>query len=222
MELRISPDPAAAADDAADLLARRITRAVRDRGRCRIAVSGGSTPALMFAALARRDLPWAELEVFQVDERVAPAGDPDRNVGLLADLPVPRRNVHAMPVERARLGAAARSYADRLPQRLDVVHLGIGDDGHTASWPPGDPVADSDEPVALSAPYQGRVRMTLTPMVVNAARSRLVVVSGASKAAAVSRWLLDDPTVPVQRVRRTATTVVLDTAAASSLVITPQ
>ena len=222
MELRISPDPAAAADDAADLLARRIARAVRDRGTCHVAVSGGSTPSLMFAALARRDLPWAELHVHQVDERVAPAGDADRNLGLLAVLPMPRRNLHAMPVERTRLGTAARAYARGLPDRLDVVHLGIGDDGHTASWPPGDPVADSDDPVALSAPYQGRVRMTLTPLVVNAARSRLVVVSGASKAAAVSRWLLDDPTVPVQRVRRTATTVVLDTAAASSLVITPQ
>jgi 6-phosphogluconolactonase len=217
MEVRVNPDAGAAAADAADLLARRILRAVHDRGRCHIAVSGGGTPEPMFRALAERDLPWDRLHVHQVDERVAPRGDPARNVGMLSVLPLPAGNLHPMPVERARLTVAARAYAALLPERLDVVHLGIGDDGHTASWPPGDPVIDSPDPVALSAPYQGLVRMTLTPPVVNAARSRLVLIAGRSKAAAVRRWLLGDDNLPVQRVRRAGTTVVLDTAAAGEL-----
>jgi 6-phosphogluconolactonase/glucosamine-6-phosphate isomerase/deaminase len=104
-----------------------------------------------------------------------------------------------------------------LPDRFDVVHLGVGDDGHTASWPPGDPVADSDEPVSLSGQYNGFVRMTLTPRVVNAARHRLVLATGEAKASPISQWLLGDASLPIQRVRRTETVVVLDRAAAALL-----
>ncbi|MGD9703519.1 MAG: 6-phosphogluconolactonase [Acidimicrobiia bacterium] len=223
MQLRVNPDGPTAAEDAADLLTRRIKRAVRDRDRCDLAVSGGGAIAAhMFAVLADSDLPWDRVHVYQVDERIAPAGDPARNVRMLAVMPLRSRQLHSMPVTRARLAAAVAAYAASLPDRFDIVHLGVGEDGHTASWPPGDPVIDAGSPVAVSASYRGFARMTLTPRVVNAARSRLVLATGLAKAPAIRRWLLDDPHVPVQRVRRTGTTVVLDTDAASELVIDGQ
>lgn len=209
----MTADAQRAADAAARAIGRRLGNAVAARGTASVACSGGSTPALMLARLAEFDLPWAQVHVYQVDERVAPDGDPARNAGLLDVLPLRRANRHLMPVTAANLTAAARRYAASLPERFDVVHLGVGDDGHTASWPPGDPVIDAPGAVALSAPYQGRVRMTITPAVVNAARSRLVLVAGASKRDALAAWLRHDGSVPVDRVRRTDTLVVLDVAA---------
>ena len=171
----------------------------------------------MFAALAALDVPWQHVAVWQVDERVAPAADPARNAHLLTGLIDLGASIHLMPVEDAGLADAAARYAGSLPDRFDVVHLGVGDDGHTASWPPSDPVIDRDEPVAMSGDYNGFLRMTLTPRVVNAARRRLVLATGASKAAPISQWLLGDASLPVQRVRRTDTVVVLDRAAAALL-----
>ncbi len=206
-------DPASAAAAAAQSMARRIRAAVTRRGQATVAVSGGSTPALMFAALAVLPLPWASLRLFQVDERVAPDGDPARNVALLDVLPLNARQLIMMPVTAGDLGAAARRYSAKLPDRFDVVHLGLGDDGHTASWPPGDPVIDSTRSVDLSGEYRGHVRMTLTPTVVNAARSRLLLATGSAKASVLHGWLHGDPALPVQRVRRTGTLVILDRAA---------
>ena len=160
----------------------------------------------MFDVLAGLDVPWKRVAIWQVDERVAPDGDPDRNAGQLDALPGRHR---LMPVTAKDLTAASRRYARTLPERFDVVHLGMGDDGHTASWAPGDPVIDSPDPVALSAVYQGRVRMTLTPSVVNAARSRLILTFGAGKADALAGW-----DGPVSRVKRSSTVVFTDHAAA--------
>jgi 6-phosphogluconolactonase/glucosamine-6-phosphate isomerase/deaminase len=217
MDVRVAPDAASAAVEAAGWVAHHLRNAVLRRGVATLAVSGGSTPAAMFAALADLDVPWAELTVFQVDERVAPDGDPARNAALLDLLPV--RGVHRMemPVTAADLGAAAAHYAATLPDRLDIVHLGLGDDGHTASWPPGDPVVESTDLVALSGEYRGHVRMTLTPLAVNAARHRLMLAAGNDKAVAMERWLLGDPDVPVHHVRRSDTVVVIDQAAATRL-----
>ena len=142
------------------------------RGSATLAVSGGSTAPPMLAALATADLPWDRIGVWQVDERVAPDGHPDRNANHLDDFP---GRHHLMPVTAADLDRACRRYAAGLPARFDVVDLGMGADGHTASWPPGDPVIDSERPVDLSDEYQGRVRMTLTPAVVNAAAGRVVL-----------------------------------------------
>jgi 6-phosphogluconolactonase len=213
VELRVFDDPLAAANAAAEWVARRIRAAVARRGRAAVAVSGGSTPALMFAALALLPVPWAALHVFQVDERVVPDDDPERNVTLLDVLPLNARQLIAMPVTARDLTAAARRYAAKLPDRFDVVHLGLGDDGHTASWPPGDPVIDSPRPVDLCREYRGHVRMTLTPSVVNAARSRLLLATGAAKAPVLEGWLSGDRNLPVQRVRRTGALVILDRAA---------
>jgi 6-phosphogluconolactonase len=213
MRLIVAADPAAAAEAGAVWIARRLRGAVGRRGAATVAFSGGSTPALMLDVLARLDVPWPSVHAYQVDERVAPDGDPARNVRLLDVLPIARANLHAMPVAARDLRRGARRYGAALPHRLDVVHLGVGDDGHTASWPPGDPVIDAVDPVALCDPYAGFVRMTLTPPAVNAARARLVLAVGSSKRPVLERWLHRDRTLPVARVRRTGTTLVLDAAA---------
>lgn len=217
MELVVTPDAATAAHEGAVWVARHLRDAVRRRGVASFAVSGGSTPAAMFRELATLDVPWQAVTVFQVDERVAPDGDPARNAALLDLLPVRGRRLRPMPVTAKGLAAAARRYGAALPDRLDVVHLGMGDDGHTASWPPGDPVISHREPVALSGEYRGHVRMTLTPSAVNAARHRLVLAPGPDKADALLGWFLERPDLPIGRVRRTGTVVVVDRAAAARL-----
>jgi 6-phosphogluconolactonase len=199
---------------AAEEISVRLRAAVAERGRASLAVSGGSTGVDLLAALATADLSWDDVTIWQVDERVAPDGDPARNATQLDGVP----GTHVlMPVTEPDLEAAAAAYAAGLPDRFDVVHLGMGPDGHTASWPPGDPVIDSTDPVALSQPYQGHVRMTITPPVVNAAGARVVLIVGADKASAVARWLEDDSELPISRVRPDDSVVVLDPAAAARL-----
>jgi 6-phosphogluconolactonase/glucosamine-6-phosphate isomerase/deaminase len=217
MDLVIAPDPEAAAAEAATWVALQLRTAASLRGTATVAFSGGSTPALMLQALAGLAVPWEQTTIFQVDERVAPDGDPDRNASLLDVLRPHGPTIHLMPVTERDLRAAAEAYASLLPPRLDVVHLGFGDDGHTASWPPGDPVVDADGAVAISREYKGRVRMTLTPHAVNAARRRLVLVTGSSKAPIIERWVLNDPALPASRVNRVGAYVVLDAAAAARL-----
>jgi 6-phosphogluconolactonase/glucosamine-6-phosphate isomerase/deaminase len=202
MQIRVSGDPARAA---ARWVSRRVGDAVRRRGSATLAVSGGSTAPAMIAAL---DLPWERVEVWQVDERVAPDGHAARNADQLGGLECP---VHLMPVTAPDLRAAARRYAARLPDRFDVVHLGVGDDGHTASWPPGEPgVAVSERPVELTGEFNGWPRMTLTAGVVNAARARLVLAAGESKRAPLNRWLAGDRRLPVHHVHRTGTWLFTD------------
>ncbi len=217
MDIVVAPDPREAASEAASWIARQLRNAVSRRGAASIALSGGSTPALMLAQLADLSVPWSATTIFQVDERVAPDGDPDRNATMLDVLRSHRPSIRLMPVTASDLLAAMHQYAALLPDRLDIVHLGVGDDGHTASWPPGDPVINDVEMVAMSGEYQGRVRMTLTVPVVNAARRRLVLATGTAKAPIIERWLLHDHALPVDRVGRGNTTVVLDTPAAARL-----
>lgn len=168
----------------------------------------------MIDALIAADVPWPTLTVWQVDERVAPDGDDARNAEQLAALPC---RVRPMPVTSRDLRRAARRYSAALPERLDVVHLGVGDDGHTASWPPGDdtPIA-STRRVELVGEFHGRRRVTLTRRMVNDARSRVVLATGSTKRPVVERWLAGDGSLPISAVRRTGTVVVLDPAAAPS------
>lgn len=211
MDIRVSEDPA---DAAAAWMAGRLRDAVRRRGHASVAVSGGSTAPPMFAALVDLEVPWERIVIWQVDERVAADGSSDRNAIQLASFP---GEVRLMPVTSPDLRAAARDYAQHLPDRFDVVHLGLGDDGHTASWPPGDEVIDSRRNVEVTREFNGRIRMTLTPGAVNAARSRLMLAVGIAKAAAVEGWLLRDASLPVVRVRQSGTIVFLDPEAASRL-----
>ncbi len=211
MEVRVSDAPAVSAGV---WLAQRLRDAVRRRGSASLAVSGGSSAPPLFDALLVEDVPWEKITVWQVDERIAPDGDSGRNAGQLALIPA---TVKLMPVTAIDLRAGARRYGAGLPDRFDVVHLGLGDDGHTASWPPGDPVVDSDRPCELVGDFNGFRRMTLTPMVVNRARTRLMLTFGRSKAPMVARWLLRDPELPVDRLRRSSTLVFVDPAAVADL-----
>jgi 6-phosphogluconolactonase len=223
--LEVLDDHDAVARAGARALAAAAETAVARRGVFTLALSGGRTPWAMLADLGAYDLPWEHVHVFQVDERVAPPGDPDRNltglaVSLLRSPGLPRENVHAMPVDAPDLEAAAARYATELaslcgtPPVLDVVHLGLGDDGHTASWPPGDPVGDVTDGVALSRVYRGRRRMTLTPPAVNRARVRLWLVTGPDKADVLGRVLAGDPALPASRVRAERSLVLADRSAA--------
>jgi 6-phosphogluconolactonase len=202
-ELHVEDDAAAAADAAADAIASTARSAAGEAGRCAVAVSGGVTPGPMFTRLATLDVPWDRTDIYQVDERVAPAGDPDRN---LADLE--RRlagdpaRLHPMPVEAADLEAGARAYAASLPEPFDLVHLGIGPDGHTASLVPGDPVLEvTDRLVAVTGDYQGRRRMTLTLPALERAQLIVWLIQGEDKRDALARLLVGDPTIPAGRVR---------------------
>jgi len=229
MKLRVLPDAESVARHGAAFIADAARAAVKERGAFLFAASGGRTPWVMFRALGEEALPWGAVHVFQVDERAAPAGDPDRNLAhlrrsLLAKAPLPPDNLHAMPVEEDDLTAAAAAYARGLealagsPPRLDLVHLGLGPDGHTASLVPGDPVlAMDDAPVAVAGPYQGRRRLTLTYPVLDRARGILFIVTGEEKADALSKLLAHDLSIPAGRVRPEDAVVMADRAAAAGL-----
>jgi 6-phosphogluconolactonase len=229
VKLEILPDADAVAHRAAAWIALQAREAIAARGRFALAVSGGRTPWQMLRALTVEDVPWQDVQVFQVDERVAPAGDPDRNLtrlreSLLGRVPIPPGNLHAMPVEEADLAAACTGYARGLaaaagaPAVLDVVHLGLGSDGHTASLVPGDPVLEErGADVAMTGPYAGRRRMTLTYPVLDRARHVLWLVTGADKASMLPRLLAGDPAIPAGRVRADGALVLADRDAAGSL-----
>jgi 6-phosphogluconolactonase len=231
VKFEIHPDDEAVARGAAMLVASDLRAAMSSRGRFLMAVSGGRTPWRMLRMLAGERLSWDQVHVFQVDERVAPAHDPERNfahlcASLLDHAPLRPDHVHAMPVEAAVLGRAAGQYAGTLravagtPAVLDLIHLGLGADGHTASLVPGDAaltIADAD--VATSGPYQGRRRMTLTFPLINRARRILWLVTGAEKADALVRLRDGDRSIPASRVRRDGALVLADRAAARRLEI---
>jgi 6-phosphogluconolactonase len=215
VHVEVLPDAGAVARRGAEVVAERAAGAIAARGACTLAVSGGRTPWAMFAELAET-LDWERVTVFQVDERVAPDGDPDRNLThLLRSLPpAAAGRVRAMPVEAVDLDAAAEAYAALLPHALDVVHLGLGADGHTASLVPGDPVLDvADRDVALTRLYEGRRRMTLTYPALDRARCVLWLVTGEDKVDSLRRLRAGDRTIPAGRVRSSDALVLADTAA---------
>jgi 6-phosphogluconolactonase len=226
MKVEIFPDGTTVAKKAAQFIAAQARAAVADRGLFTLAVSGGHTPWQMLRLLATEDVPWKGVHLFQVDERVAPAGDKDRNLthlkeSLLGTVKLLPGQVHAMPVEDKDLPAAAARYAEELesiagsPPVLDLVHLGLGPDGHTASLVPGDKCLDvTDADVTVSGPYQGHLRMTLTYPVLDRARTILWLVSGPDKVPMFARLKKGDRSIPAGRVGSDHALVFADAAAA--------
>lgn len=225
MKIQVFADADVVAREAAKVIASEARTAVAARGRFTIAVSGGKTPWQMLRDLADEEIPWTGVHVFQVDERIAPAGHPDRNLthlreSLLSRTPLRPEQIHAMPVEENDLETAARNYSGTLqkiagsPPVLDLVHLGLGPDGHTASLIPGDPVLEiSDADVALTGIYQNRRRMTLTYPLLNRARRILWVATGAEKIGMLARLRAGDVSIPAGRIRRDNALVLADRAA---------
>jgi 6-phosphogluconolactonase len=227
MRVIVAHDAEEAARCAAGELARACAAAVAERGRAFIALSGGRSPLRAFELFAQAPLSWASIVVAQVDERCVPATDPRRNLvplrrTLVEQGRLPSANLLAMPAEAADLDRAADDYAVLLREKLgrdgefDMVQLGLGADGHTASLVPGDPVlAIQDRDVAFTQAYRGTRRMTLTYPRLQSARERLWLVTGAEKASALAALLEGTGTSPAVRVRREASVVVTDRAANS-------
>jgi len=225
MKMEVFSDENATAQAAAKAIAAEARSAVAARGRFSLAVSGGHTPWIMLRALADEDLPWHTIHLVQVDERVAPAGDADRNLThlretLLDHSAISPDHIHAMPVEAPDLDAAAHDYAGLLsqiagsPPTLDLVHLGLGPDGHTASLVPEDPVlAILNRDVAVTGIYQGRRRMTLTYPIINRARRILWLATGREKAAQLLRLRQADLSIPAGRVSQAQAVIFADQAA---------
>ena len=222
-------DRAQLAEEAAAHIAAVLRDAVSARGRATVAFSGGSDAGELLAAVAETDLPWHAIDVLQVDERVAPDGHPDRNLNairqwLVGHAALAPDRLHAMPVEATDLDEAARRYADVVheragqPPRIDLVHLGIGPDGHTASLIPGSPLLTvTTRSVAVTEPYEGRRRMTVTLPVLSGARSILWYVNGSAKAPVTRRLVDGDPSIPASLVERSRALLLVDPAAASGL-----
>jgi 6-phosphogluconolactonase len=229
MRIKIVLDAESAASEAAKLIASEARAAIQDHSSFVMAVSGGHTPWLMLRDLEHEALPWNAVHIVQVDERIAPAGDPDRNLthlqeSLLGHASLPPGHIHPMPVESSDLEAACIQYAHTVqaiagsPPVLDLVHLGLGPDGHTASLIPGDPARNiRDVDVALTELYQGRRRMTLTYPILNRSRKVLWLVTGGEKAEILARLLARDLSLPASQVRSDDAIVIADRAAASRL-----
>ena len=231
MHIKILDDVDSVAFEAARIIAAEARTAVAERGRFIVAFSGGSTPKQMLRALAGEDVPWGSVHVVQVDERVAPAGDPDRNLiqlreSLLEHTSLPSEQLYAMPVESSDLRAAAMRYAATLrelagsPPVLDLAHLGLGTDGHTASLVPDDPVLNVNAAdVAVTGIYQQRQRMTLTYPMLNRSRRILWLITGNDKAEILLRLRNGDVTIPAGRICRDNALVIIDQAAAGLMEI---
>jgi 6-phosphogluconolactonase len=229
MKIEVFSDDESAARAAAKCVATEAAAAVAARGQFVMAVSGGRTPWIMLRALGNEEIPWKRIHVVQVDERVAPPEHSDRNLAhlrenLIDHSPMRPEQIHAMAVESPDLEAAARQYASTLgeivgsPPILDLVHLGLGPDGHTASLVPGDPVLNvNDVDVAVTGAYQGRRRMTLTYPIINRARRILWLVTGNEKVSALLHLRKGDRSIPAGRIRQDQAVIFVDRAAAGEL-----
>jgi 6-phosphogluconolactonase len=225
VRLTIAATANEAAEAAARFLGAQIAEAVANRGRCTLALSGGRTPWSALERLVLLNPPWQALEVFQVDERVVGDQDARRNAGrlrsiLIGNTRLASAHFHAMPVDPP-LDSAARRYQAELadlagaPPVLDVVQLGLGVDGHTASLVPGDPLCEvTDQEVGVSGLYDGTLRLSLTFPAINRARAVLWLVTGAEKRPSLARLLAEDRSIPAARVSRARATLIADRAAA--------
>ena len=229
LAFEVHPNAGAVARRAATFITTQARAAIAERGRFVVAFSGGNTPATMLYQLAAETIDWRKVHIVQVDERIAPDGSPQRNLtqlraALLGRVPIPSTQIHAMPVICDDLESAAQEYGRQLtaiagmPPVLDLVHLGLGSDGHTASLMPGDAALDiTDSDLAISSVQHGWRRMTLTYPIINRARAILWLVTGGQKSAVVVRLLRGDATMPAGRVTRSSALLLLDEAAAAEI-----
>jgi 6-phosphogluconolactonase len=217
--IEVLEDPSAVHRRGAELIAEAARAAVAERGNCALAFSGGTDPWPMFSQFEDIYEDWTHTEIFQVDERVAPAGSDVRNLThLIESLSIGAQgSIRPMPVTDDDLEAAADRYAASLPDALDLAHLGIGPDGHTASLVPGDPVLEvTDRRVAVTAgEYQGARRMTLTYPELHRVRSLLWIVTGEEKRDALAKLLARDPSIPAGRVEPGGDSLILADRAAA-------
>jgi len=232
LKLEVLANDDAVAKAAAGVIASAAREAVAARGVFTLAVSGGKTPWAMLKDLASEEVPWSQVHVFQIDERIAPEGDPDRNLthlheSLLGNAPIPKENIHAMPVNATDPVEGAEEYEKTLreicgnPPTLDMAHLGLGPDGHTASLLPNDPVLEvTDCDVALTDPvhlYQNRRRMTLTYPMINRSRQIMWLATGAAKIPMIVKLKAADHSIPGGRIAQQNALLLTDTAAAAGL-----
>ena len=214
MVTRVVEDDEAAAAEAARVIVMIADAAIADRGRFNFAVSGGKTPWRMLELLSESDLNWSKTSLFQVDERIAPTGSMQRNLThLVLTLPlICQAAIRPMPVGADDLPTAASGYEYSLPDRFDLIHLGMGPDGHTASLVPGDPILDvTDRQVAItSGEYQGTHRMSLTYKAINRARQIMFLVTGEGKEEALSKMIAGDESVPSGRIENPNITLITD------------
>jgi 6-phosphogluconolactonase len=205
------PDPAGAAVACAHHILEQLEAAIGGDGTATLAISGGTSPALMFREMAKQKFAWEHVHLFWVDERGVPPTDPQSNYrradeNFIAPANFPRRNVHRIRAE-LHPDEAARQYVqeirdffglagDALPQ-FDVIHRGIGPDAHTASLFPGEPLIDDRAGIAAAVWVEkmSQWRITLLPGVLIAAHSTVVLVAGADKAEPVQR-ILNEPYEP--------------------------
>jgi 6-phosphogluconolactonase len=225
VEVLVYPDAETVARRAAEFIVRQAQEAIALRSQFTLAMSGGSTPWRMLTWLVQSELPWEQVQIFQVDERILPVSDEGRNWTHLEQILRPHSalladRVHPMPVNESNLESAAGRYASLLarvagqPAVLDLVQLGLGTDGHTASLVAGDPVLSVvNRDVAITQPYQRHERMTLTYPAINRARQILWVAVGQEKKSAMARLLNGDNSIPAGRVRDDDATVMTDSAA---------
>lgn len=229
MEIRTFQSSSEVAKEAALYIADRIRENIAKKGFFAMAMSGGRTPWEMIKHLATENLPWEKVFLFQVDERIAPDGHQDRNLTQLFNTIqetslMTRLNIFPMHVIAEDLDEACEDYADHIRRitetgKLDLVHLGIGTDGHTASLIPGDSVLEThDREVALTDnPYQGRKRMTLTYPIINRAEKILWVVTGEEKAEMLSRLLHQDQTIPAGKIAQQQAILLTEESAAVAI-----
>jgi 6-phosphogluconolactonase len=211
--LEVLDDAAAVQRRGAQLIAEAARDTVEGRAMFNLAASGGHAPWGMYGQLEDHELPWSKTAIFQVDERIAPPGSDERNLThLIAALSIGAQgSIKPMPVDDADPDAAAERYAQSLPDALDLAHLGLGPDGHTASLVPGDTVLEvTDERVAVTAgEYQGVRRMTLTYPELARARSLLWIITGEEKRKALAKLLVQDPSIPAGRVEPSGDSLIL-------------
>jgi 6-phosphogluconolactonase len=217
-QLEVLPDAEAVARRGAELIAEAARAAVGERQAFSMAASGGRTPWAMYGRLDDQDLPWKATSIFQTDERIAPAGSPERNLThLIAALSIGAQgSLRPMPVTDENPEAAADDYAASLPGALDLIHLGLGPDGHTASLVPGDPVLEvNDRRVAVTdGEYQGTRRMTLTYPELARGRRLLWIVTGEEKRDPLQSLLRRDPSIPAGRVEPSGESLIVADQAA--------